>query len=144
MIKFKKNSWHYKAANFVSSGPPEWMNFCEYVRHVLLGSFLFLVLVALITFVVVVNIIGIINAFQGKWGSNTLAYTLNIATIIVGFALFYVAFLQDKIHDAIDNYRARNGNSLTKKQPGFFSTWYRSVKNKFCPAIEFVDDNKKR
>jgi hypothetical protein len=150
MLKFSKNSWHYRLADI--GGTPAWAHgFCDYARMVFKGLMLFIIATALVGFLVIENLIGIVALFQGTWmiaGETPLfAAAVNVFTLaviaIVGIA---ASIVELKERSDAKKYAARydeNGDRIydntPPKQPGFIRTWWNSVHDKICPVVEFTD-----
>lgn len=149
-MKLSKNSWHYKAAKFVANGYDlRWMNFCEYSRNVLLGSILILCLASLVALVAILNLAGIYAMFTGQWGFDKgdmqLSSFFNLGTGITAFMFGVLYYWNEKsIGHKIRMFLIRREQSRPQKikTDGFIKTWYRSHKQKFCPNLEFIEDER--
>ena len=133
MMKIKKDSWHYKLANFGDSHGyvPYSSDICSYTKHViwglLLGFMAFLAILAFIycigntlAFLAAISVYGI--WFEPGWPAQI------ILTLIITVGLFSLFFV---IYPIVDNIV--NSDYNTDK---FVPSAYRSFKNKFCIKVE--------
>ena len=129
-IVFNKKSWHYWLATFGDDirVDPHGDDICHYIRSVLVGLFLFLIVLAAGSMVVGVVAYSIGNLF----GWLFLGYALEQITFFV-FSMFgtlgLVAFLMVFKESMDEKFR--------DSQPGFARSVYRKFKDKTCFYIKF-------
>jgi len=136
----KKNSWHYKLANFGSKRVWEGdsLNFCEYFWSVMFGGIQLTIILALI--VLVFGIFGCSLYDIGLWifeGYPLSPLGRAFLTVMSAFTLafsivFYVKYRYE--------YRLQNPYEPKEpKEPGFFKLAYRKWKEKTCFIVKVED-----
>jgi hypothetical protein len=160
-MKITKGSWHqrvYSTWHGIDYSELVWrasvgrdLSFCKYSRSIIAAllcfSFVgFMALVfggSMIDFIVYCIIHGFSWMKGGAHGGFfegfafigffiTTAFL--IASLTAGAAYDYKLLLEYK---AEQRYLVRRSGQ-PKPEPGFFETWYKSVKGKFCPTLEFA------
>lgn len=135
MSKFvvNKNSWHFKLQDATGTIPQIRRDFCSYWR----GTILSLFIVAIIVFTILFSlslcfVIG--DGIFGEYFSDDIVG--RILSLLSGVAftasiMIFVVFIS-----SMPTYRAEEG----KKDPSIFVVKYKSWKEKYCPTVEFVDN----
>lgn len=135
MFTVKKSSWHYRMV--LRSGafwPPE--DICRYRLRVIEGTLVFAMCVALTSFIAIWNLFGLWFAFAGGWAEADMFTAMNVFTLgaiaIIGTCIALVK---------INKWRNRMeyDKALAQTQPSLISAWYRSVKDRVCTPIEYID-----
>lgn len=144
MTKFvvNKNSWHFKLQDAMGTIPQIRRDFCSYWRGTILS--LFLVALIVIMFLSSLSLCFVIgDGIFGKYFSdnivgNILSFLSGIAfmaSIIIFVVLIATmpTYISKKISDKV---REETG----KEEPSIFVVKYKSWKEKYCPMVEFVDN----
>lgn len=146
-LKFSKNSWHYKVATKFG-GLEAWgdLDFCEYVRSVLLGIFL-LSMIAIICFAGLFALADWMAWVSAMIITGSMITPSEPATIIT--ACWVIAFIiigcvyGSRIYDnrkearRLEAFKAwQAGGEYIPTQPGFITMAYRTLKEKTCFRVE--------
>lgn len=125
----KKNSWHYKIANFMHGNADCCYDICSYTRRFFIGLFFMVFVTTALILIGGVVLFGIGNIF----GWLFLGYQFNpISSIVPGLALGVVLIVAiEKIKNLYQN------KIISKKEPGFVGLAYRKFKDKTCTRIKF-------
>lgn len=134
-ITFSKNSWHYRLANFFTSGDVlrHTTDLCSYVKLVGVSMFLALLITLLVAFVTACTadalawIAAMITAgslFQG----DPPALVAIAGWIIVGAMVLWIKWCE---------YRFDHPKP-EPSTPSFVAVAYSSIKDKLCFRVEFV------
>lgn len=149
-----KGSWHHRLAT-VYSNLSDWeiergkINFCQYSRKVMGGA-----IVAMIVVILGVLIgsswlqVGIptfnwlFNDMAWVWywdptgnGTQVPFASILIAILVLQIASVCVFLVAGSIVAYNTVFPKRMDDSADQAPPGFFRTWYRSWKEKFCPIV---------
>lgn len=125
----KKNSWHYKIANFMHGNADCCYDICSYTRRFFIGLFFLIFVTAALILIGGVVLFGIGNIF----GWLFLGYQFDVlSSVVIGFVL---GGLIVYTIEAVKSYR--NKPSFIKKDPGFVGLVYRKFKDKTCTRIKF-------
>lgn len=135
-FKVKTNSWHYRFLTFMDQTPQKTCgDFCSYWRLFIAMACVFAFLVAVGCALVVGTILGPIWTLFSYYALDGQSLTWTMAGVFIWSVVFFVC--------AGKNFGAwcqrRHDNAL-RREPGLFITRYRSWKEKFCPAIEYLSD----
>ena len=132
----KKNSWHYKLANFgdkrVYGG--DVVDFCKYSRMVMLGAFLLLLLGGMGGWIV--------SSFVWTIVCLIMGYTIPAWAGAIVFSLLFMGAIGLLIagHIKLREYRQEHAKEpKEQKEPGFFGMMYRKLKDKTCYIVEIED-----
>ena len=128
IFELKKNSWHYRLANFGSDRVCLHSDICTYIRSVMIGAFWFAAVLAVGLFFAGCTLFAIGNLFSWLF----LGYELAQVTISIGMIYFSVTLMFAYLYGReVVQYKIRDG------EPGFVRLAYRSWKDKFCAKVEF-------
>jgi hypothetical protein len=142
-IEINRNSWHYWLVRTVndyypSSSKPN--DFCTYLRKVIGG--LFLVVMLLSSSLVLLSSVlyaigwGMFHSFDYSKASPFVVVGV-ISLFIIGiFAVLYGLIF---LHVHIKDKRRMKAEIAEPKQPSFISTAISSIRHKFCAVIEIKD-----
>lgn len=158
MIKVNKNGWLHKfnkaMSNLPSSHWDNMSNFCEYfwrtVIHIICMSGLIAVLYAALT-MIGGSVLGHDNMLTFDWWTWVAAPLVGAfllctgGAIVIGIGwLFY--YLRDMYRDhRTGTYDTREEKKRRKKErrdSNWIVVMYRSNKDKYCPSVEIVDNDK--
>ena len=147
MIEFSRNSWHYRAADFISTGGVP-RSLCPYVRAVMFGGFFWTVLVSFASWLVVSFLLTVAALVTG--GSFlALPQWIQVGTIVTMFlgalvAAIYGAeqYQEWKNRRRYAKYEAeyqakRDGGEYVPPQPSLLRLYWNALHEKICPVIEF-------
>lgn len=129
-IVLEQKSWHYWLATFGNKYRVNWHgdDICHYIRSVMVGTFLFLLMVIVGSFLGGVFLFSVANLFSWLF----LGYELHKASI--GFlSIFGGVFLALGLavtHEAVKE-------KMNENEPGFVRAAYRKFKDKTCFYIKF-------
>ncbi len=139
-LKFDKDSWHYKLANFGGVWYIE-ENICGYTRQVIRGAFLAMLVLCVVEFFLflcVASLLIVLISYieNGIFFIDSPIYVAFISgvtiDIVVLFGYLNIEFqIQDKIKEKLFT---SNDN---KKKSNFIVEGYRAFKEKTCVRIEF-------
>lgn len=147
----KNDSWHYRFNYWVGVDAPlakgysstvasmkRNSDFCSYFRMTL-GSILKIIIVCLLFGVIIssLSVFGyliVLDFMSYGYGLGT-SMIITILSILSPFLLIILAAM---FVIAIKNYNRRK-RSQEYKQPGLFTTKYRSWKEKICPKVVYED-----
>jgi hypothetical protein len=132
-FQLKKDSWHYKLANFgvdhAAYRVYESSDICSYIRYVMYGLFWFLVVSTIVLALGGFALYSIGNLI----GWLFLGYILESGTI--GFFIIIGAF---SLFIGTTAAVMITKDRMQHEEPGFVRLAYRSWKNKFCAKVELV------
>jgi len=145
MIQLSRNSWHFKMADRYFSTWNANSN-CDYYRMVIFGTFLFMFFTLITESYIVLNLLGFASMIQGTWQPQSeptfFIVSMYLCTLftVTGVVVFGTLFVLIKSKQLLQSWYG----SITKKADddkpeSFIRGWYRSVKDKTCSPIEFVD-----
>jgi hypothetical protein len=135
MFIVNRNSWHYKMVQhfYQQIDVRSSRTFCEYVSYVVSSTILFVLFTAAISTVGILNLLGIYAAITGVWVLGSVFGLINLATVIA-LSAGGITFLFLQWYWSDSRIARLNAKSST---PGFFASWYDSVKNKVCIPVKF-------
>jgi uncharacterized membrane protein YdbT with pleckstrin-like domain len=147
-MKINIDSWHYKVVDFATSDAVPG-DICRYMRYFFIGLLKGLVVTVVLTglaiffaMLVINPILFLINHFvpflptawldtESFFGSVTVMGMIAYLLVgVIGLGYLIRSYLTDA------NYIT---GKLLKKPPGLFRTYYKSLKQKTCIQLEFVD-----
>jgi hypothetical protein len=140
-LNFNKKSWHHWLAATVASYDDDDGNFCSYVRSVLWGAFVVVVLSSMggaLLFAVGLEI----RAAYTCWFTPVCTYGKSEQAITTGAEILAATFALCAFCIWNENRKMRirieihNGTRQTS-QPGFIALAYKSIKEKTCFRVEF-------
>jgi D-alanyl-lipoteichoic acid acyltransferase DltB (MBOAT superfamily) len=167
-MKIKENSWHWSLYSmFNEESYSDWqrnqkhgwdtLSFCKYARNVAL-ILLFLIAVgsvalfwagSIVTFIVyaLINGLGFLQhkVSAGFWEAiANIGFVLSLITL-AGLLIFGVVVLVTLIKESIkEKARSKRYQRIIsgepEPEPSFFYSWYKSVKDKICPTLEFIEE----
>lgn len=138
----KRNSWHYKLANFGSDRvwAGEKIDFCKYFRCVISGLFVFSITALVLLTAGVWFIDTIVELFKffmygTKISEMAIAMLIVLGAVSIGmlFAVFKIK-LEDYLY-----YKRKSTKRYVETEPGFFTLAYRKFKDKTCHLLEVED-----
>ena len=144
--------WHYELYEF-GGGLDESTNICRYSRKVGVGLFLSALIIVICVFLGVLIIEPIASTTLWLIGdhpfitffnhdSGVLIWIVDIAVLLICAAAVTSEYIGKKWRARKNAKRIAAGRKTTKpKEPGFLTTWYRSIKEKTCFLVEFKNDN---
>lgn len=145
MVKFSRDSWHYKLANFGSDRVAYWLetDICSYSRKVFAGFITFV----MITFLccVLLGIIALAVYEHYMWftdqGSFGPAAFLVDGTIILIGGIALIEVFKHKIRRYSNQRYWDKLTGVKKTKPdNFLVTLYKKFKDKTCYKVTFDED----
>lgn len=144
MNKFvvNKNSWHFKMQDKMGTIPQIRRDFCSYWRGAILSLFLVAVITVTILFSLFLCFIVGDGLFGEYFSDSIVGYILSFLSgftfmaSIIGFAIL-IATMPSYIPKKISN---KVREATQKEEPSIFVVKYKSWKEKYCPMVEFVDN----
>jgi hypothetical protein len=159
----RENSWHFQLyqwffdttySDFVfmqQHGYKTNLTFCKYARKIFLGLLIsaiigtaaLMVAFSTIEFWIYLAIHGtgwISHKSLGGFFESCANFGL-VANCVFGicFAIVGTKKLVEMLYNRVQEAVYARSAANEQKEPGFFSSWYHSVKDKFCPTLEFKD-----
>ena len=131
-FKVNRSSWHFRlVAQYNISEVPK--DFCSYWRYVV-----FAVLFKIAYFAMLAALASAILFGIGSW-----LYLLYLDPVsgFISLGVLATALTIPLVITAIANYIRKRKPSENNKQPSIFAAKYHSWKHKYCPAIEYENDN---
>lgn len=134
MIKFNRNSWHLKLANFGSTRVADWLetDICTYIRAVIAGAvwavFIFSVIsviLSLLAYALYENYLWVAGEKLGPVG-----FILDISILVILALICY-----DITCMKLRNFRRKPRK--VRKSDSFVSATYRKFKDKTCYKVGF-------
>ncbi len=167
-MKISRESWHYRLFSTYANGDTwhlerERINFCQYSRKVLAGFLMTLVVVAggVLLGIGLLQLLGSILLWMftdNGWmwfilpltpsEGGSFLNTIGLAAIILlGFEMLVIAMLAvvwviKKLQTGYWWFRGRTQEDDASVPDGFFLTWYKSKKEKFCPVVTIASPDK--
>lgn len=147
MYTFNKKSWHYRLAAF-GGGMPSWENnLCPYVRLVVRGFLLFSTVTAVVSVLLLANILTIVSMFQGVflYSEPTWFNFVSTITVILTFCFTFVCVVEylrehNPLRKVLCSYKdMRPYKEKKKREPSLIVVWLKSLHDKVCPQIDFKD-----
>lgn len=137
MITINRNSWHYRMAKLGSNYGPSG-TLCPYVREVFLGMFLFSLIVFLLGLFAIMNILGIVAAFQGIWSTDIVFPIVNLCSLALAFFItLSILWSEYGYKVRAWQYERKGQSKAVPNTPSFVALWWRSVHDKLCPYLDF-------
>ena len=122
-FELKKKSWHYWIANFGEERVYESTDICSYIRYVIKGGLLFLLVASVGIFLGGSLLFSIGNLFGWLFlGYELEKVTFTTFSVIILFGALIGFFLGKE--------------AIEQSEPGFVRLAYRSWKDKFCAKVE--------
>lgn len=144
MIQLSRKSWHFKMADRYCRTWDARSN-CDYYRMVILGTFLFMFFTLITESYIILNILGVASMIQGTWQPqseptffNVCMYLCTLFTV-AAVSIFGTMFVLVKGKQLLQSWFGSITKKADDKPESFIGGWYRSVKDKTCSPIEFVD-----
>jgi len=153
-FKYKGYSWHHEITHFPSliidgeiSYSDKHKDFCSYSRW-----FIWKLLVVIPATILIIGaylgcyFAGWVNLFSG--GSFELFKSNNIAWIVTHGVMIFIGMLALFFY-SLEKYKEAKTVSykkyesdlsaglVDKKEPSIFFTWYKKVKDKYCPTMDY-------
>lgn len=136
MMKISKNSWHYILVRDKLELIPK-RSLCAYFWQVVLSLFLMTVGYVIVLFGSAASVTPIVSIFVPV-NAELFVCGLLIYFIILWF--FYDAFYND-LYVPRKRAKLREKDCIdVEKKPNILIEYVKSVKNKVCPVLDFVDD----
>jgi hypothetical protein len=146
-LTFKKDSWHYKAAMFVFDSWQIPNDLCGYVRHVIWGGLMFILLMSFCA--ALACGVGYLLCMWLHWlfqmistmsfiAPSDEAVIVNVILGVIaacGAAILAIKLIVDYKNDM---RQKRYEEGYVEPEPGFLRVAYRSFKDKTCFKINLV------
>lgn len=140
MYVINRKSWHYRLASWVNPDIFTETNLCPYIRAVTIGLVIAIVLSAALLLFTTINILGIIDAYNGVWFDGDNLSIGAMANCLTG--LLAAILLFQEIVGRLETlywrrkYAQRFNDCNDATQPGFLTVWWQSFRNKMCMEIK--------
>jgi hypothetical protein len=140
-LNFNKKSWHHWLATTVANYDDDEGDFCSYVRSVLWGAFVVLLLSSIVG--AILFAVGLeIRAAYTCWFTPVCTYGKNEQAIATGAAILAAVAALGALCFWNENRKIRirieiNNGTRQPRQPGFIALAYEAIKEKTCFRVEF-------
>ncbi len=146
-MNIDKSSWHYRVAYFGVSHRPTQTTICEYAKYFIRGVFVIAVVIGVVSLVSAAMVvlpllmIGVSIYHQSYAWMFVDQPSSFVAFASVGVLIWLILFVAFLIFEGPYLYRKIMSDVLKKEQTeSVFVLWIRSVKEKTCFKITFVDN----
>lgn len=126
-MKVSKNSWHYKLSEMLTTNFHKINNGCSYIQNLirLLFALVFLVIVAIVVFLIPGSLIAKSYDLDGFWAGGVMIGGSAVIWAAVAGIAYAIYRLKDK--------------SAFKSEVTIVKEFIHSKKEKYCPKLEIVD-----
>lgn len=143
MYTLNKDSWHYRFAYMFSPYEARLQtNLCPYVRLVMKGLLLYILITTLIAGFAILNLMGIAGIIiEGMDSPFAGVPVITFGVVAVVLVVTFMHWLREQ-YDSWQHARnvklrgLRDDAEYVPPQPGLIRLWWNSVHDKMCPQIE--------
>ena len=141
MMNINKNSWHYELIRRYAlsdwQAPPR--DLCLYMNALVKALTILLIVAFLGGFIFILYSMGLMAVYcwivYGLAPIDPMFSNAIVVFSVVNFAILAVLWVELRCYDKIkDGFKPKSNT-----QPGIFSAWYTSMKEKMCVTITYKD-----